>query len=160
MYNPYQAIPYSGFQSPFASMMLQQQPVQPQPAPAANALPPQQVLQANGKASIDALRMAPNSSVLIMDTTAPIVWLCASDGIGNVSATAYDITAHKEPAAKAAEDLDARLTKVEGTVNTIISRWEELTNGSKPNVSSVKPEQAIRANGENSTAQTVSEYGA
>ena len=132
MYNPYQAIPYSGFQSPFASMMPQQQPVQPQPAQAANALPPQQVLQANGKASIDALRMAPNSSVLIMDTTAPIVWLCASDGLGNVSSTPYDIKAHQEPAVAAAADLESRLTAVEGTVNTILARWEELTNGGKP----------------------------
>lgn len=43
-------------------------------------LPPQQILQANGKASIDAIRMSPNSSVLIADTTEPIVWKCVSDG--------------------------------------------------------------------------------
>ena len=44
-----------------------------------NTLPPQQILQANGKASIDALRMSPNSSVLIADQTQPIVWRCAQN---------------------------------------------------------------------------------
>ena len=61
-----------------------------------NVLPQQQVLQANGKPSIDALRMSPNSSVLIMDSTAPLVWLCTSDSLGNVSSTPYDISPHKE----------------------------------------------------------------
>ena len=61
-------------------------------------LPPQQILQANGKASIDAIRMSPNSSVLIADTTEPIVWKCVSDGLGNVTAEAFDITHHKTEA--------------------------------------------------------------
>ena len=70
-------------------------------------LPPQQILQANGKASIDAIRMAPNSSVLIADTTQPIVWKCVSDGLGNVTAEAFDITHHKteEEVEKASEIL-------------------------------------------------------
>lgn len=61
-----------------------------------NVLPAQQVIQVAGKASIDTLQMSPNSSILIMDTTAPIVWLCVSDGLGKVTATAYDITAHQD----------------------------------------------------------------
>lgn len=60
-----------------------------------NMLPPQQILQANGKASIDSLRMSPNSSVLIADSTAPIVWRCVSDGLGNVTSQAFDIVPHK-----------------------------------------------------------------
>lgn len=61
----------------------------------AGMLPPQQILQANGKNSIDNLRMSPNSSVLIADSTAPIVWKCISDGLGNVSSEAFDIVPHK-----------------------------------------------------------------
>lgn len=61
-----------------------------------NMLPPQQVIQVNGKGSVEALRMAPNSSVLVMDTTAPIVWLCTTDGIGSLTTTPYDITLHVE----------------------------------------------------------------
>ncbi len=41
-------------------------------------LPPQQILTAKGKESIDKLRMAPNSSVLIADETAPVVWKLAA----------------------------------------------------------------------------------
>ena len=125
MYNPYLSTPFSGFQNPFTQM-------QQQAAPQANALPPQQVLQANGKASIDALRMAPNSSVLIMDTTAPVVWLCATDGLGNVTATPYDIKAHVDPSVAATEGLEARVTAVENSIKTILTKWEDLSNGKQP----------------------------
>ena len=61
-----------------------------------NILPPQQVIQVNGKASVDTIRLAPNSSVLVMDTSAPRVWLCVSDGVGRVSAVPYQILEEKE----------------------------------------------------------------
>ena len=85
-----------------------------------NVLPPQQILQANGKQSIDMLQMSPNSSVLIADTTAPIVWRCVSDGLGNVTSEAFDIVPHKDEAAKEQETLamiNERLTRLEGIVN-------------------------------------------
>lgn len=82
-----------------------------------NALPPQQVIQANGKASIDALRMAPNSSALIMDKTAPIVWLCTSDGLGNVTSLPYDIVPHKEPAPIDVNGLEERIKRLEERLN-------------------------------------------
>ena len=85
-----------------------------------NILPQQQIIQANGKASIDALRMVPNSSILIMDTTAPIVWMCVSDGIGNVSATPYDIAVHKEPEPLDVNTIDARLSAIEKTLTEVL----------------------------------------
>lgn len=107
------AYPYYG------AGMYPQIPQIPMPAPQQqNLLPPQQVLRANGKASIDALRMSPNSSVLVMDTTAPIVWLCTSDGIGTVSAQAYDITAHTE--APEAGSVEARLASAEEQIQKIM----------------------------------------
>lgn len=84
-----------------------------------NMLPPQQVIQANGKASIDALRMAPNSSVLVMDTTAPLVWLCVSDGIGNVTATPYEITPHIEE--KPEDAFEKRLTALEQKIMEVLN---------------------------------------
>ena len=89
-----------------------------------NALPQQQIVQANGKSSIDALRMAPNSSILIMDNTAPIVWLCTSDGIGNVTSVAYDITPHKEPAPIDVASLETRIAGIEES----LLRLEEKIN--------------------------------
>lgn len=121
-----------------------------QPAPQANVLPAQQVLQANGKASISAIRMAPNSSVLVMDTTAPMVWLCTSDSLGNVTPVAYDITPHKDTPTPDVSNFESRLTAVETSVNSIINRWEELTNA-KPNAGNNKPKQAVRSAGESGT---------
>ena len=96
-------------------------------------IPAQQVLQANGKASIAALRLAPNSSVLIMDTTAPIVWLCVSDSLGNVTPTAYDITPHK----------DAEVTTIEtrmAAVETSLKEIMEVLNA-KPDVGNARTKQ-------------------
>ena len=78
-----------------------------------NMLPPQQVIQVNGKASVDTIQLAPNSSVLVMDTSAPIVWLCVSDGIGKVTATPYDIVVHKEEPPVDLKSIEKRLTDLE-----------------------------------------------
>ena len=90
--------------------------------PYQNMLQPQQILQANGKASIDALRLAPNSSVLIADQTAPIIWKCVSDSLGNVTATAFDITLHKDEAQVEKETIMARLDRLEKQYESFISR--------------------------------------
>ena len=72
----YQPYPYY---QPYISNQMQTTPT----------LPAQQIIQVNGKASVDTIQLAPNSSVLVMDTSAPIVWMCVSDGIGKVTATPY-----------------------------------------------------------------------
>lgn len=97
-------------------------------------LPPQQILQANGKPSIDAIRMSPNSSVLVADTTAPIVWKCISDGLGNVTAEAFDITHHKtaeeiekETTSNLLTTISDRLERLEKNYESIINRTYEST---------------------------------
>lgn len=118
---------YYGYQQGFQNQAMYQQNQQP------NVLPPQQVVQANGKASIDALRMAPNSSVLIMDQNDPIVWLCTSDGLGKVTSIPYDITPHKEPPPVDVHGMEARIANIE----SILTRWEEKING-QSNVATVR----------------------
>lgn len=83
------------------------------------ALPPQQIIQVNGKASVDMIQLAPNSSVLVMDTSAPIVWLCVSDGIGKVTATPYDITEHKQEPAPDQKGIEQRLAILEKTISEL-----------------------------------------
>lgn len=73
----------------------------------------QQVLRANGKASVDAIKLAPNSSVLVMDTTAPIVWLCVADSLGNCTSTAYDITPHIDAPPVDMGSIEQRLATLE-----------------------------------------------
>ena len=88
--------------------------------PQQNILPPQQIPQAKGKDSIDMLRMSPNSSVLIADETAPIVWKCVSDSLGNVSSEPYTITP--------CEKTDEPLTRLEKRVENIEQILSTLSN--------------------------------
>ena len=105
-----------------------------------NILPAQQVLQVNGKASVDSIQMAPNSSVLVMDTTAPIVWLCVSDGVGRVTATPYDVSKHIEPPAP--DSVEARLAGIEEA----IKRMEAELHG--------KPDDADTRSKQGGTSET------
>ena len=93
-----------------------------------NILPPQQILQANGKASIDALRMSPNSSVLIADQTAPIVWRCISDGLGNVSAEAFDIIPHKDESQVERENMNSIIVDMNNRLKDLEAKYESFTN--------------------------------
>ena len=91
-----------------------------------NTLPQQQIIQVNGKASVDTIQMAPNSSILVMDTSAPIVWMCISDGVGKVSATPYDIKVHEDAPPVDVQNIEQRIKKLEN----IIARMEEKRNES------------------------------
>lgn len=105
-----------------------------QNTPASNVLPPQQVLQANGKASIDALRMSPNSSVYIEDATNPnLIWKCVSDGLGQVTSRALDVSPHED-----APILDtSSLFAIVGQMNDRLTKLEEEAHGK--HVENIKP---------------------
>ena len=127
MFNPYQN-PYGIYpQNSF-----------PQNAFPQNVLPQQQILQVNGKASVDTMQLAPNSSLLAMDTTAPIVWMCVSDGVGKVTATPYDIVVHKEIPPVDMNSVEQRVSNIE----KIIAEMEERINV-KSNVGRLKSKSNI-----------------
>lgn len=86
-----------------------------------NVLPQQQVIQVNGKASVDTIQLAPNSSVLVMDTSAPLVWLCVSDGVGRVNSTAYKIEPYIEKDEKT-DSIENRLQSIETSIAEIEKR--------------------------------------
>lgn len=94
-----------------------------------NILPQQQIIQVNGKASVDTIQLAPNSSILLMDTSAPIVWMCISDGIGKVTSIPYDITEHHEAPPVDMGSIEQRLANVEKILEEI--RNESDANESK-----------------------------
>ena len=103
------------------------------------AIPQQQIIQVNGKASVDTIQLAPNSSILCMDTSAPIVWMCVSDGVGKVTSTPYDIAVHQEekPIDNIPE-IEKRLTVIENT----LAEMEGKLNA-KSNVSRIKSKSNI-----------------
>ena len=98
-----------------------------------NILPPQQVIKVNGKASVDTIQMSPNSSVLLLDSSAPIVWLCMSDGIGRVASTPYDITIHKEETPTDVSDIETRLSAIEQTIEELKERKNDKSYVAKSN---------------------------
>lgn len=112
-------------------------------------LPKQEIIRVNGRASIDKLKMQPNTEAILLDATAPIVWLCTSDGLGTVTSTPYDITLHQDapqqqPQVEPQTDhsLENRISQLE----SLILEMEEKFNGksnattakSKPNESNTR----------------------
>ena len=132
--------PFNPFAAPFNAPAFQQPNMTPA-APAQPTLPAQQVLQVNGQASIAALRMAPNSSVIAMDTTAPLVWICTSDGIGTVTAKAFDITPHEERPPVDVASIEQRLAAVEKQI-------KEAFSNDKPDARPVEHKQTGKRSAE------------
>lgn len=106
MYNypniPYNS-PYSGFNNNQYNYMPNSQ----------NGLQGQingSILKVSGINGVNALNLAPNTSVLALDETAPIVWLVSADGAGYKTPTPYDITPHKDQQAAMQSNFEERLT--------------------------------------------------
>ena len=78
---------------------------------------PQEVVKVNGKNGVDAYQLAPNSSALLLDTTASIVWLVQTDGAGYKTSTPYDITPHVPEEEVHFKSLEERISKLEETIN-------------------------------------------
>lgn len=72
-----------------------------------------EVIKVNGRAGAESFRMAPNSSALLLDTTAPIIWFAQTDGAGYLTVTPYDFNLHQEQPPITLNDIDARLKKLE-----------------------------------------------
>ena len=85
-YYPYQMNYNNQFQQqPSYNSLLQQN----------NTAGKQEVVRVNGKNGAQAFQLPPNSSILLLDETAPIVWLKTTDGAGYPTITPYDINPHQ-----------------------------------------------------------------
>ena len=111
MYNPYFNNNYIGNQ-PTGNPYQYFQPTQNVTAPMRT-----EVTKVRGRQSAMSINLAPNSSILLLDETAPIVWLCTSDGIGTVTAIPYDIAPHEDKPSIDIGSLEERISKLEETIN-------------------------------------------
>lgn len=102
-----------------------------------STLPKQEVIQVSGRNGAEMFQMGPNSSVLLLDTTAPMIWLKVTDGAGYPTITAYDIAPHQEPKQVDLTALEERLLKLEEKVNEQSESNPERTSGSKTTI--IKP---------------------
>ena len=81
-----------------------------------NNLPRYDIIRVNGKPGVDAFQLGPNSSVILVDETAPIVWFVRTDGAGYKDAKPFDISPHTEKPPVDVNDLFDRITRLEGSV--------------------------------------------
>ena len=90
-----------------------------------------EVIKVSGGAGVDAFTMGPNESALLLDLTAPIVWLVQTDGAGYKTKTAYDISPHVEVKEEDKfKSLEERITKLEERIDA--KSYNGQTNGRKP----------------------------
>ena len=76
-----------------------------------------EVVKVNGRNGAEMYQMAPNSSILLLDETAPIVWLKTTDGAGYPTITPYSITPYQPEPEISAKSLDERISKLEEIIN-------------------------------------------
>ena len=92
--------------------MPQGQPFQSQQ----QQLPHMEIIHVNGKNGAQAFQMAPNSNVLLLDDTSPIVWLAQTDGAGYKTVTPYSITPYQPKPEIDLNNLEERIAKLEGMI--------------------------------------------
>ena len=77
----------------------------------------QEVIRVNGKNGAEAYQMMPNSSVLLLDETAPLVWLVTTDGAGYKTMNPYRITPYQQEQAIDTRSLEERIKRLEDIIN-------------------------------------------
>lgn len=105
MYNPYLPNPY-------------QQTYQP--VPAAMVMPEQtEVKRVNGEPGVDSYPLAPRSSILLLDQTAPLVWLVQTDDAGYKTKTPYKIEPYTPEPAPDFKSIDERFNSIDERLKSL-----------------------------------------
>ena len=102
MQNPYQGIAQNPYQTAFG---MQQKT---------------EVVRVNGENGAKAYQLPPNSSILLLDESAPVVWLKQTDGAGYPTITPYQISpvqTQSETAAAQVAVLEERVKRLEEVIN-------------------------------------------
>jgi hypothetical protein len=103
MYNTYPNPQYNPQYNPFNYNPIQQQKMD--------------IVKVNGENGARAFQMPPNSNTLLLDESAPIVWLAQTDGAGYKTVTPYTITPYKPEPPVDVKSLEERISKLEGMIN-------------------------------------------
>ena len=118
MYNPSQ---YYG--QPQFNMMNQPQAQYP------NTPRRTEIIHVNGENGAQAFQMLPNSQALLLDDTAPIIWLAQTDGAGYKTVSPYTITPYQPEPEISLKDIDERLKKIE---EVMYNAKSNVTSSKKP----------------------------
>lgn len=88
------------------------------------------IVHVNGENGARAYQMSANSDILLLDDTAPIVWLAQTDGAGYKTVTPYKIEPYVPEPPVDVKALEERIKKLEETLND------------KPNASTTKQDKS------------------
>ena len=111
---------------------------QQQQTPTSN--PRTEIIRVNGKNGAEAYIMPPNSSALLLDESAPIVWLKKTDGAGYPTITPYSITPHEEQPTADISSLEQRIKRIEDYINEQSNSTAVKQNTGKSNSSATARE--------------------
>ena len=81
--------------------------------------PHMEVIRVSGEKGADAFQMGANSSVLLLDETAPIVWFVQTDGAGYKTKTPYDISIHTPEPSPEMKTMDERFASIDRRLKAI-----------------------------------------
>ena len=102
---------YPGYNNQLSQLLLQQS-LQPQMGQQTK------VMEVTGRDGANTIQLGPDSSILALDSTAPIVWLVKTDGAGYKTLKPYDIKEHEEEKpVDHYKELEDRISKLEETIN-------------------------------------------
>lgn len=104
------------------------------------------IIQVKGKQGVDAFQMAPNSKVLLLDETAPVVWLVQTDGAGYKTPTPYKLTPFEEQPQVDLNNLLERVKRLE--------EQNERQSNFKPNRQQQRQQRKQQSNSSNDAANT------
>lgn len=94
------------------------------------------VIKVSGRNGAEAFQMLPNSSVLLLDETAPIVWLKTTDGAGYPTISPYKIEPFQPEPEVNVKSLEERIARLE----------EMIANGKSNNSGSRRPKYSNDSN--------------
>lgn len=77
----------------------------------------QQIVRVNGENGARAYQLPPNSSALLLDDTAPLVWLVQTDGAGYKTLSPFAISKYEPEPQPDFRQLMDRLTRLEDRLN-------------------------------------------
>ena len=80
-----------------------------------------EILKVNGRNGAEALQMLPNSEALLLDSTAPLIWVAQTDGAGYKTLTPFTIAPYEPTPApdnsQKLSDFETRLKRLEDLFN-------------------------------------------
>jgi len=77
----------------------------------------QHITQVNGENGANMYALPANSSAILMDSTAPLIWVVTTDGAGYKTVTPFEIKKYEPAPQPNYEDIMARLASLEDKLN-------------------------------------------